>query len=105
MVISSGEKELHRVSQTVYDSVEFCVPPASGTANRLIRRFFPPFGESGVHGLPRAIGLRQLTPLRTVPDDPEHPVEHGPVILPGAAPLSRFFRWQQRLDSFPLFFC
>ena len=41
VVISSGEQELHRVSQTVYDSVEFCVPPAFGTANRLIRRFFP----------------------------------------------------------------
>ena len=41
VVISSGEKELHRVSQTVYDSVELCVPPAFGTANRLIRRFFP----------------------------------------------------------------
>ena len=41
MVISSGEKELYRVSQTVHDNVEFCVPPAFGTAHRLIRRFFP----------------------------------------------------------------
>ena len=64
----------------------------------------PPFGESGVHGLPGTIGLRQLTPSSAAPDDPKHPVYHGPVILPRAAPLPRFFRWQQQLDSFPLFF-
>ena len=47
VVISSGEKELYRVFQTVYDRVEFCVPPAFGTANRLIRRFFPAIWRIG----------------------------------------------------------
>ena len=36
MAISSGDPELQRVSQTVYNSVESCVPSAFGTANRLI---------------------------------------------------------------------
>ena len=103
--ISSGEKELYRVFQTVSTAWSFVFHPPLVRPTALSAVFSPPFGESGVHRLPGAIGLRQLTPLSTAPDDPEHPVEHDPVILPGAAPLSRFFRWQQRLDSFPLFFC
>ena len=49
----------------------------------------PPLGESRVHRLPETIGRRQLTPLSTAPDNPEHPVEHvdGPAspFLPVAA--------------------
>ena len=63
------------------------------------------YKRQGVYRLPRAIGLRQLTPLSATPDDPEHSVEHDPVIIPWTIPLSCSFRWQQRLDSFLLFFC
>ena len=42
VVISSGEKELHRVSQTVYDSVEFCVPPALSAVFSRCLRFHAP---------------------------------------------------------------
>ena len=41
----------------------------------------------------------------TVVIHPEHPVQHRPVIFPGASFLPRVFRREQRLNSLPLFFC
>lgn len=141
MVIYGGEKELHRVPQTVHDSVELCVqahlwyvqPPYLPFFSRrwrfrvLLRKWSPRsdspcprpwtarkiplpvcrrpaiwrIGRTQTVG---AVGLRQFPPLSAASGDPEHPVQHRPVILSGTASLSCFFRRQQ-LDPFPLFFC
>lgn len=39
VVISGWEKELHRIPQTIYDSLNLCIQPSSGAANCLIHIF------------------------------------------------------------------
>ena len=65
----------------------------------------PPFGKSGVHRLPGAIRLRQFSPLGSTTGDPEHPIEHFPIIFPRTAPLPCPFCRKYRFHAFPLFFC
>lgn len=39
-----------------------------------------------VHGLPRAVPLRQITPLHPSPHAVENPVDHLPMVTPPSAP-------------------
>ena len=65
----------------------------------------PPFGKSGVHRLPWAIHLRQFPPLRSATGDPQHTIEHSPVIFPGPAAFPCSFRRKHCFYAFPLFLC
>ena len=65
----------------------------------------PPFGESGIHRLPRTIRLWPYPPLRSAMGDPEHLIQNPPVIFPWTAPFLRPL-WQKQFPrAFPLFFC
>lgn len=46
VVISSGEKKGHRITQAVHYCVQLDVQPAHSTANRFICRFSPPLALS-----------------------------------------------------------
>src|SRR5574341_2061726 len=62
---------------------------------------FPPAAEAAMHTRPTAVAFWQVTPRRTCPQNPQHPIQHGAMIAIGP-PRVRLFRWQQRLHSFPL---
>ena len=44
MVVPRRQHEFNRVSQSIHNSVQFCIQPASGSSNCLICRFFPSIG-------------------------------------------------------------
>ena len=44
MVISRRQHEFNRIPQSIHDSVQLCVQPASGLSSCLIRRFSPSAG-------------------------------------------------------------
>ena len=72
---------------------------------RNLHTIIPPFSKTSIDTLPSTISFWKLSPLCPTMIDPEHPVQHHPVIFPGASFLPHVFRWEQWLKSFPLFIC
>ena len=73
--------------------------------NTLPDTIVSPFCKTSIDTLSRTVTLWKLSPLCSTVIHPEYPVQHHPVIFPGASFLPCVFRWEQWLKSFPLFIC
>ena len=83
MVMGAHHGGVHRHHPRLLASVAAALQPTERPRPRPIGR---PAPMPVVHGLPAAVGRRQIPPRRPRPGPPQHTVHHRPVVLPRASP-------------------
>ena len=66
---------------------------------------FLPLAESSIYALPASIAFRQLAPLTSGSQYPQHAIQHHAVIFSRSSFLTASLRWQIVFDSVPLACC